>query len=67
MHLQPHQQRVVDEKQSLDEKRGKLNAFLETATFHSLSYKQRYLLNRQSMLMDLYSEVLGERIQAFYA
>ena len=37
--LAPHQQRVVDEKQELDEKREKLGAFKNTDLFASLPWQ----------------------------
>ena len=37
MTLQPHQQRVVDEKRDLDEKLEKLNAFFGSPIFAGLT------------------------------
>ena len=67
MELQPHQQRVVTEKAELDEKLTKLNAFGRTALFTSLPADEQGRLNRQHFLMEQYSAILGERIQAFTA
>ena len=63
--LQPHQQRVVDEKTELDTKRTKLLAFLTSTVFQSLDIAERERLTRQSDIMLDYSEVLGQRIAAF--
>jgi hypothetical protein len=63
--MQPHQQRVVDEKTELDEKSSKLNAFFNTAVFDKLSSEEQDRMHRQYELMVQYSAVLGERIAAF--
>jgi len=63
--MQPHQQRVVDEKAELDEKLTKLDAFGRTPLFASLPPDEQGRLNRQHSLMEQYSAVLGERIAAF--
>lgn len=65
--MQPHQQRVIDEKSALDANRAKLAAFIEGAVFHTLPEDERRRLIRQSILMQQLSEVLGERIVAFQA
>jgi hypothetical protein len=67
MELQPHQQRVVDEKRELDEKLTKLGAFGRTELFKTLPEDEQGRLNRQHSLMEQYSAVLGERIAAFLA
>jgi hypothetical protein len=63
--MQPHQERVVTEKQELDTKLEKLSAFIETETFQGLPSDEKDRLQRQHMHMDHYSTVLGERIAAF--
>lgn len=65
MQLEPHQQRVVDEKRDLDGKREKLGAFKNTDTFTRLPWQEQERLNTQAHLMTMYSAVLGERIAAF--
>lgn len=65
MALQPHQQRVVDEKNELSEKLGKLLAFFQTPTFAGLSEAERSRLRNQARFMDGYAAVLEERIAAF--
>ena len=65
MELQPHQQRVVDEKAELDAKLAKLDAFGRTEMFASLPPDEQGRLNRQHSIMEQYSAVLGERIRAF--
>lgn len=64
--LLPHQERVVSEKEELDIKIKALTHFIE--------YNPKYLLlpsaekkrqKRQLVFMELYSEVLCERIKNF--
>ena len=63
--MQPHQQRVVDEKAELDERLAKLMTFTCTPTFAALDEDERNRLARQADTMATYSEILGERIYAF--
>lgn len=63
--LQPHQQRVVDEKRELDDRIEKMNAFFRTPTFHGLDAAEQGRLSRQAGIMMQYSAVLSERIAAF--
>jgi hypothetical protein len=61
----PHQQRVFDEKESLDAKISSLRNFLAGETFKGLHEDERERLVRQYVFMKSYSSVLGERIAAF--
>lgn len=63
--LQPHQQRVVDEKAELDGKHAKLIAFFNTETFAEQDVHEQSRLMEQSAVMQEYSEILGARIEAF--
>lgn len=64
--MQPHQQRVVDEKKELDEKLDRLKAFIETSPiFNSLSLDERERMRRQFDVMAEYSSILSQRIDAF--
>lgn len=63
--LQPHQWRVVEERNQLNEKLAKLHIFTDTETFHSLDEAERNRLYRQMMIMQDYVSVLDERIAAF--
>lgn len=65
--LQPHQQRVVDEKAELDEKLAKLSAFFDTPIYAGLSNAEQHRLHGQSVAMKAYSDILGQRIEAFTA
>jgi hypothetical protein len=64
--LQPHQQRVVAEKADLDDRMGKLDAFIaQNPMFLKLDPAEQERLTRQYRYMEQYSRVLGERIEAF--
>jgi len=67
--MQPHQQRVVDEKSELDTKLEKLKAFIgnlnPSAIFEGLPPVERGRLIRQASIMEEYSDVLRERIVNF--
>lgn len=63
--LQPHQQRVIEEKHALDEKLTKLHAFCGGPVFAQLAPEDRALLFEQRSLMTLYSAVLERRIARF--
>jgi hypothetical protein len=66
--MQPHQQRVVDEKKELDEKLDKLKSFIETSQiFSGLPSDERKRLGRQFDVMAEYSSILSQRILAFSA
>lgn len=63
--MAPHQERVVIEKQELDEKIEKLAAFRGGHLFASLPADEQERLVRQHSCMVEYSGILGERIAAF--
>ncbi len=63
--MQPHQQRVVDEKTELDAKLTKLKAFFDSETFTGLDNAEMARLREQAYVMGKYSQILGERIAAF--
>ena len=63
--MQDYQQRVVDEKTALDEKISKLRVFIDSEIHQNLPEKERIRLGRQLFHMRRYSEILGERIDAF--
>ncbi len=63
--MQPHQQRVLDEKRELDEKISKLIQFFPAGTFLVLPRAEQERLRRQETVMLAYSDILGERIAAF--
>lgn len=61
----PHQQRVVNEKNELDDKRGKLSSFFNTDLFRGLDQAEKDRLRTQHSVMGVYSEILHQRICAF--
>jgi len=64
--MQEFQQRVVDEKAALDDKIGKLEAFTTSATpYRDLPVDEQKRLTRQRVVMQEYSNILGERIANF--
>lgn len=66
--MQPHEERVITEKQELDEKLSKLKAFCfhpGSPIFKGLAPVDRDLLEDQYNAMKDYSEILGKRIARF--
>jgi hypothetical protein len=63
--MKPFQQRVVEEKAELDIKLRALRLFVGGQTFNELPEAERARLNAQEHYMTQYSQVLGERIEAF--
>jgi hypothetical protein len=60
-----HEERVVQEKQELDDKIEKLSSFLLGQVFENLPDAEQERLDRQIVIMKDYSAVLGERIASF--
>lgn len=65
MQQQPHQQRVVAEKQEVSERLGKLLAFFQSTTFSTLSEAEQSRMRNQARFMDGYAACLEDRIKAF--
>ena len=63
--MMEYQQRVMDEKNQLAERLGKLNDFMLGTVFLSLTNDEKNRLNRQGKIMQLYLDVLEERVEAF--
>ena len=63
--LLPHQQRVVEEKELLDDKLSKLRVFINTEIYKNLSNTDKILMNAQVTYMAGYSRILGMRINNF--
>lgn len=64
--MAPHQQRVIDEKNELDERAHKLSQFIgNNPTFEDLDPAEQERMKVQNDLMWQLSEVLGHRIAAF--
>jgi hypothetical protein len=64
--MQPHQQRVVEEKADLDVKVAALQKFIKQSPhFDTLDIGEQWRLTTQAHIMVQYSAILGERIAAF--
>lgn len=64
--MQPHQQRVIDEKKELDKKANALSEFIgHNPIFDTIDPEEQERLKVQNDIMWQYSEILGERIAAF--
>lgn len=62
----PHQQRVIDEKNSLDEKARALSRFIGySPLFEKIDDQEKERMKEQNDVMWQYSEILGKRIEAF--
>lgn len=60
--IQPHQQRVLDEKQELDTRIEKLSSFLHSENIHKASGEEQELLHKQLDVMIDLQQVLQQRI-----
>lgn len=64
--MQPHQQRVVDERTELDKKAHALSEFIgNSPVFETLNPEEQERLKEQNDVMWQYSEILERRIEAF--
>lgn len=63
--MQPHQQRVIQEQDELDEKIVKLSTFLESSMAAKLDMAEKPRMQKQLVIMQEYSNILGDRIRAF--
>jgi hypothetical protein len=63
--MEAYQERVVAEKQDLDEKLERLEQFFTNPICQTLPSEEQNRLARQARVMHEYSEILGERIAAF--
>lgn len=65
MEFEPYQQRVVIEKNELNDKIDRLKAFFKTKTFEDLNDDDQMLLDEQYWVMKEYSNILATRIGRF--
>jgi len=66
--MQPHEERVVKEREELEEKRGKLCDFIGSSKIYkSLPLEEQARLRAQLFFMQEYSHILYERITNFPA
>jgi len=65
MELQPHQQRVITEREELKQKHDKLIDFMKSDRINQLTQLEVNLLCLQSDIMSSYLNVLSRRIELF--
>ena len=63
--MAPHQERVVEEHEALDEKTQKLEEFIVGEVFATLPMEEAQLLLQQVVLMRTLRTVLANRIALF--
>lgn len=63
--LQPHQQRVIEEKEQLEERLAKLHGFIDGDLYSTLDEAERSRLRQQRYYMSGYLQALRERVDAF--
>lgn len=63
--LPDYMQRVLDEKQALDEKLEKLGKFLRSNESLKIAMSDYTLLTRQHTVMQEYSDILGIRLAPY--
>lgn len=63
--LQSYQQRVVQEKEELNTKIAKLSTFVGAVNFADVPQSEQVRLRMQLKIMQLYGDILFERIEAF--
>lgn len=59
------QRRVIAEKMNLDDNLRRLTEYVRTPEFDALPSEDRMLLLNQALAMQLYSNILTERIRIF--
>ena len=63
--MEAYQERVIEERNALQEKLEKLTSFFGTSLYHNLPQYQREMLDKQHAHMASYRNVLNERIGTF--
>jgi hypothetical protein len=63
--MEDYQTRVIEEKDELDNKRAKLDVFIEGDIFPTLKTRDQDLLVKQTNAMSQYSKILQKRIERF--
>lgn len=58
----PHQQRVIEEKEQLDDKLAKLSNFIDSDIITKVSKEEVTLLQAQLVCMKGYSDILKQRV-----
>lgn len=63
--MKAHEIRVCEEHTDLAGKIERLEAFVGTPNYHSLSHAQQYLMRRQLLTMREYLDILAARMALF--
>jgi len=63
--MEAYQERVTAEKSEIIEKLDKLDQFMSSSRFITVSPVEKARLIRQHLIMQLYEQVLSERVSAF--
>ena len=63
--MQPYQIRVIEERDQLAERLSKLFAFIRTSIFSQLSETETHRIDKQRIIMEMYLDVLNDRIRNF--
>ena len=63
--MEAYKERVIAEKDELDGKIEKLHMFIGSEVFDGVSLEEQKRMCRQELIMQLYSDVLTDRIFAF--
>jgi hypothetical protein len=63
--MEPHQERVHEERKQLLERWVALTAFMESPTYAALPVDEQRRLVRQQHVMSIYINILDERIAHF--
>jgi len=61
----PHQKRVIEEKVELSERLTKLRQFFLSENFYALDKEEMLRLQKQAEVMQVYCDILSERISHF--
>jgi hypothetical protein len=64
---EPHQQRVINEADELEQRLIKLKMFIENVSFNAINERQKGLLIRQAAMMNGYLDILKQRIEDWIA
>ena len=64
-YMELYQERVIKEKEELDEKVSKLQAFVGSERFNSVESDEANRMRNQLSVMIDYSTILGDRISNF--
>lgn len=61
--MDTYRTRMIAEKEELDVRISKLTNFIGSGSYHALERHDQYLLRRQLLVMNEYSEILNQRLE----